>query len=164
MPNEGEWDENNIEELGDEGQVQDSNAIKALRAKNKADTAKITSLESQVATLVAKDQETTVAGILQTKGVNPKAARLVLKDVTEVTEANVDAWLKDNGDLLGIPAAAATTTEEVNEGSTANVELGRQDALTQQATPPGTAGNVKATIAGFKTFDEINAWAQSQQK
>src|ERR1700685_1574584 len=99
MPNDIDWnDEDGTENDGFENQGNESNAIKALRAKAKADNTKVSALEAQVEALLAKDRERTVAAVLEKKGVNPKAARLVLKDVTEVTDENVDTWLKDNGE------------------------------------------------------------------
>lgn len=164
MSDDIDWnDENNDGNDGQGNQGDESNAIKALRSKNKADNTKISSLESQVEALLAKDRERTVTEVLVKKGVNPKAARLVLKDVTEVTEDNVDAWLNDNAELFNLTVKPAENQEE-NEGTSDEDELGRQDALTSQANTPGTGGNVAAKINSFKTFDEINAWAQSQQK
>ena len=157
-------DQYGTEDEGFENQGNENNAIKALRNKAKADNAKVSSLEAQVEALLAKDRERSVVSVLEKKGVNPKAARLVLKDITEVTEANVDAWLTENAELLNL-TVQPVVPQEGNEGdSNANEELGRQDALTSQANTPGTGGNVAAKIASFKTFDEIQAWAQTQQK
>lgn len=163
MVDNANWeDEGNNEEFDDGSQGQDNGAIKALRQKAKADAVKVSSLESQVAILIAKDQERIAGEILVKKGVNPKAARLVLKDVTDVNEENVDAWLKDNGDLLNL--GTQKPVEEGNESSSENDELGRQDALTSQANSPGTGGDSRAKINSFKTFEEINNWAQGLQK
>ena len=165
MSDDIDWnDENGTENDGFEGQGNDNNAIKALRNKAKADTAKVSSLEAQVEALLAKDRERTVAEVLAKKGVNPKAARLVLKDITEVTDENVDTWLKDNGELFNITPKPADT-QEVDEGTSLETdELEKQDALTSQANTPGTGGNIASKIASFKTFEEINAWVLSQQK
>lgn len=158
---------NDVDEAGNVGfedQGTESNAIKALRQKSKVDSTKVSSLEAQIAALEAKDRERTVTAVLEKKGVNPKAARLVLKDITEVTEANVDAWLIENAELLNLTVQPVVPPEGNEGNSNANEELGRQDALTSQANTPGTGGNVAAKIASFKSFDEIQAWAQTQQK
>lgn len=157
-------DQYGTEDEGFENQGNENNAIKALRNKAKADNAKVSSLEAQVEALLAKDRERSVVSVLEKKGVNPKAARLVLKDITEVTEANVDAWLTENAELLNLTVQPVVPPEGNEGDSNANEELGRQDALTSQANTPGTGGNVAAKIASFKSFDEIQAWAQTQQK
>lgn len=154
-------DDENYGDEGFENQGNESNAIKALRNKSKADNAKVSSLEAQVNELLAEKRERSVAEVLVKKGVNPKAARLVLKDVAEVTEANVDAWLTENAELLNLTVQPVVPPEG-NEGTSENDELGRQDALTSQANTPGTVG-FATKISSFKTFDEINAWAQTQQ-
>ena len=163
MSDDINWNDDSNENEVFENQGTNNNAIKALREKTKADGTKISSLETQLEALLAKDRERDVAEVLVKKGVNPKAARLVLKDVTEVSEENVEAWLKDNAELLNI-AVKPAENQEINEGSSENDELGRQDALTSQAVTPGTDGNIAKVIASFKTFEEINAWAESQQK
>ena len=164
MSDDINWNEDNNEDNGFESQSNGNNAIKALREKTKADGTKISSLEAQVEALLVKDRERTVVSVLEKKGVNPKAARLVLKDVSDVTEDNVDAWLNDNAELFNL-SIKPQENQESNDGDSNNLEeLGRQDAVTSQANAPGTGGNIAAKIDSFKTFEEINDWAQSQQK
>lgn len=163
MSNDINWNEEDTND-GQESLGNDNGAIKALREKAKADNTQISTLRTQVEELLAKDRERTVVNVLEKKGVNPKAARLVLKDVTEVSEENIDAWLQDNAELFNL-GKPAETPEEINDGSSVETdELGRQDALTSQANTPGTAGNIATKINSFKTYEEINAWAMAQQK
>lgn len=165
MPNDIDWNNQDIDENdGLDNQGGEPNVVKTLRGLHKEDSKKISELESQLEKLLSKDREKTVKEVLEKKGVNPKAAKLVLKDVTEVTEENVEAWLTDNAELFNLtvkPSDAPAEGEGEPEGSG---ELGRQDALTSQANTPGTGGDINAKLQSFKTFEEIQAWAESQQK
>lgn len=163
MSNEDYWDDDNLNEDNDQNvQGGDSKAIKALRTKAKADGAKISDLEAKLEKFTNAERDRSVKEVLEKKGVNPKAMRLILKDVADPTEENVDAWLKDNAELFNLKVAESKQ-EEPTENTENFDELHRQDALTSQAVSPGTGDNVKTTINAFKTFAEIDAWAKSQQ-
>jgi len=161
MPNDIDWDDQD-QNAGDESNapIDENKTIKALRAKIKADDAERASMATQLETLMKSERERTIKELLEQKGVNPKVAPLVLKTVGEVTEENVSAWLTDNADALNLTPVTQTQTEESEENFDG---LDRQDALTSQAITPGTGGNVKTKIDSFKTFEEIDAWAKSQQ-
>ena len=162
MSNDTDWD--NEDQSGNEEefeQVNDNKTIKALRAKIKADELKFAEQATQLEKLANSERERKVGEILVKKGANPKVARLALKELDDVTDENVEAWLKDNAEALNLTVTSPTTEEELVENFD---DLTNQDALSSQAVSPGTGGSAQAKIASFKTFEEINAWAQSQQK
>lgn len=155
------WEEDDQDENDNSsGQVNESKTIKALRAKIKADEAKFSEQSAQLEALAKSERERTVKELLEKKGANPKVARLALKDLSDVTDESVEAWLKDNAEALNLKVA--DTTNEVETESFD--DLTNQDAITSQAVSPGTGNAVSAKINSFKTIEEITAWAQSQQK
>ena len=161
MPNDIDWDDE--DQSGSDGfteQVNDNKTIKALRAKIKADEAERNAMATQLETLMKSERERTVREVLEKKGVNPKVAPLVIKTVDEVTEENVDAWLKANAEALNLAPVTQTQTEDTSENFD---DLSQQDAFTSQAVSPGTGENIKSKIDSFKSFEEIDAWAKSLQ-
>lgn len=163
MPNDINWDNEDGTENEDSSYQDDgNNAIKALRKLHDTDKSKISTLEQQLEGLLSKDRERTVKEVLEKKGVNPKATRLVLKDVTEVTEDNINAWLQDNAELFNLQMVPATVEDDTQTSDDSD-ELGKQDAVTSQAVSPGAGKNVKALIDSFKTFEELEAWSKTQK-
>ena len=78
-----------------------------------------------------QQRESTVKNVLESKGVNSKAARLILKDLDEVNEEAVTDWLRDNGDLFGYQQESQETATQPNVR-----EFSRQDGATQFAATP----------------------------
>jgi hypothetical protein len=79
-----------------------SDLLKKLRKAKRADEKRIKELTEQLEGLSKVQRERVVKEVLEKKGVNAKAARLVLKDLDEVNEESVNNWLDDNADLFGI--------------------------------------------------------------
>ena len=104
-----------------------SEAIKALRRKARADAKTISELTERLDGLSKSQRETIVNRVLEKKGVNLKAARLILKDMDDVNEDSVNGWLDDNAELFSFSKEPEKTQEEI-----ANEEaLRAQDGLSQ---------------------------------
>jgi hypothetical protein len=73
-------------------------------------------------------RERTVKEVLEQKGVNPKAVRLILKDLDDISEESVNNWLDDNGDLFGLHLQ-----EHQNNDNKDRAALRQQDIVTQGA-------------------------------
>ena len=128
MRSNDNWEDN--DDLDYEGQSDETNGIKDLRKAKRADEKRIKELTEKLEMFERQQRESTIKSVLESKGVNSKAARLVLKDLDEVTEESVNNWLRDNGDLIGY-------TEQEQEESKPNVrEFSRQDGATQFAATP----------------------------
>ena len=108
----------------------ETNGIKDLRKAKRADEKRIKELTEKLETFERQQRESTIKTVLESKGVNSKAARLILKDLDEVSEESVNNWLRDNGDIVGY-------TEQQQEEVKPNVrEFSRQDGATQFAATP----------------------------
>jgi hypothetical protein len=128
-----------------------SDLLKKLRKAKRADEKRIKELTEQLETLYIGQSERIVKETLEKKGVNPKALRLVLKDLDEVSEESVNNWLDDNADLFGLEVRR--DAPEVNSQNRA--ALRQQDLVTQGATTPDRAEDMSMRIANADSAEEI---------
>jgi len=147
------WDDED-EELDTDtitGNESGSDLLKKLRKAKRADEKRIKELTEQLETLYIGQSERIVKETLEKKGVNPKALRLVLKDLDEVSEESVNNWLDDNADLFGLEVRR--DAPEVNSQNRA--ALRQQDLVTQGATTPDRAEDMSMRIANAESAEEI---------
>jgi len=100
------WDDEEDDVEVPDHQLSGDDLVKKLRKAKRADEKRIKELTEKLEGFVKEKREQTVSEVLAKKGVNAKAARLILKDVEDATEESIDSWLRDNGDteiLLAIP-------------------------------------------------------------
>ena len=147
------WDEedDDLDTDVSETQMDGSDLLKKLRKAKRGDEKRIRELEEQLSGYVKKDKESSVAKVLEQKGVNPKAARLILKDLDEVNEQTINGWLEDNGDLFGI--TQSQDAPQANEVDLA--ALRQQDALTQGAITPDRAEDMSMRLDQAQSAEEI---------
>jgi len=153
MSNEQYWenDNENLEnELNRSQNSYDDNGIANLRKAKRADEKRIKELEEQLANFSKERNERTVKEILESKGVNTKAARLVLKDLDTINEDAVSHWLIENGDLIGY------TPQQEKPVDTENIRaLQQQDSVTQTADTPAYSEDIARLIANASSEEEI---------
>ena len=154
------WDEED-DDLDTEvtGNMDGSDLLKKLRKAKRNDEKRIKELTDQLDSLSKVQRERTVKEVLEKKGVNPKAVRLILKDIDDVNEESVNNWLDENGDLFGL-----TKQEEapkVNEMDRA--ALRQQDVVTQGAYTPDRAENLEQRLNNAESADEILSILRSQE-
>ena len=145
------WDEEEDEDTTIETNMDGTDLLKKLRKAKRSDEKRIKELEDQLNGYVKKDKESSVAKVLEQKGVNPKAARLILKDLDEVNEQTINGWLEDNGDLFGI--TQSQDAPQANEVDLA--ALRQQDALTQGAITPDRAEDMSMRLDQAQSAEEI---------
>ena len=153
------WDEDEDElDTDNEVQMDGSDLLKKLRKAKRNDEKRIKELTEQLEGLSKSQRERTVKEVLEQKGVNPKAQRLILKDLDDITEESVNNWLEDNGDLFGL------TQPEVNEEKELNrAALRQQDVVTQLGTSPDRAEDLLSRINNAASAEELNSIIYSQQ-
>jgi stress-induced morphogen len=154
---------NNYWEDEDEDQdndtpLQGDDLVKKLRKAKRADEKRIKELTEQLEGLSKVQRERTVKEVLEKKGVNLKAARLVLKDLEEVNEETVNNWLDDNADLFGITVAK----EEPKVSEVDRAALRQQDVLTQNAMTPDRAEDLNLRIDNADSMDALLDVLRSQ--
>jgi hypothetical protein len=133
------------------GHETESDLQKKLRKKIRADEKRIKDLEEKLSGYTVKEREAVVKSVLEKQGVNPKAARLALKDLEDVTEESVLNWLDDNGDLFGYSKSEdAPIMSEEDFG-----EIRRQNTLTQGAKTPDRGEDLELRIDQAQSAEEL---------
>ena len=145
------WDEEDEDDTTITGQESDNDLQKKLRKKIRADEKRIKDLEEQLNGFAKVEKERSVKEVLEKQGVNPKAARLILKDLDEVTPESVANWLEENGDLFGYSPAEGTPENDGNREA-----LRKQDAVTQGAFTPDRAEDLAMKIDQAQSQEELN--------
>jgi len=150
------WEDED-DDLDTDSPVDGGDLVKKLRKAKRADEKRIKELTEQLETYSKVQREQTVKSVLDKKGVNPKAARLILKDLDDVNEESVSNWLEDNSDLFGLQTQ---TAPQVDADIAA---LRQQDILTQGAVTPDRAENIELRLNNASSTEEILDLLRSQQ-
>ena len=156
------WEEED-DDLDTESQsfgANEGDLVKKLRKAKRSDEKRIKELTEQLEGLSKVQRERVVKEVLAKKGVNEKAARLVLKDLDDVNEESVSNWLDDNADLFGIKVAEQEAP--VNQQELAR--LRQQDVLTQGALTPDRGLDVEQRMNQATSAEELLSILQSQQQ
>jgi len=156
------WDEED-DDLDAESQsfgTAESDLLKKLRKAKRSDEKRIKELTEQLEGLSKVQRERLVKEVLEKKGVNQKAARLVLKDLDDVNEESVSNWLDDNADLFGIKVAE----QEAPVSQQDLARLRQQDVLTQGALTPDRGLDVEQRMKQATSAEELLSILQSQQQ
>jgi hypothetical protein len=154
------WEEEDEDLDTDNGaQLDGSDLLKKLRKAKRNDEKRIKELTEQLEGLTKVRREQIVKEVLEKKGVNAKAARLVLKDLDDVNEETVNNWLEDNADLFGIKVdKEEPTVSEIDKAA-----LRQQDVLTQSAMTPDRAEDLSLRINNADSMDALLDVLRSQQ-
>ena len=150
------WDDED-DDLDNDFGGGETDLLKKLRKAKRADEKRIKELTEQLETLSKAQRERTVKEVLEAKGVNAKAARLILKDIEDVNEESVNNWLEDNADLFGIKI----DKPESQAGEVDRAALRQQDILTQGAVTPDRAEDLSMRIDNAATADDLIALLRS---
>jgi hypothetical protein len=153
------WDEDEDEDTIDDTPMDGSDLLKKLRKAKRADEKRIKELTDQLEGLSKQQRERTVKEVLEKKGVNPKAVRLILKDIDDVSEESVNNWLEDNGDLFGLTKSEdAPAVSDIDRAALRN-----QDSITQGATTPDRAENLEMRLNNAESAEELISILYSQK-
>lgn len=154
------WDEDEDDQDTDnEAQMDGSDLLKKLRKAKRNDEKRIRELTEQLEGLSKSQRERIVKEVLEQKGVNPKAQRLILKDLDDITEESVSNWLEDNGDLFGLVKPEVDPEQEINRAA-----LRQQDIVTQLGMTPDRAEDLLSRINNAASAEELNSIIYSQQQ
>ena len=154
------WDEDEDDLDTDNGvQLDGSDLLKKLRKAKRNDEKRIKELTEQLEGLSKAQRERTVKEVLEQKGVNLKAQRLILKDLDDITEESVNNWLEDNGDLFGLTQPEVSQEKELNRAA-----LRQQDMVTQLGMSPDRADDLLNRINNAETVEELHSIIYSQQQ
>jgi hypothetical protein len=144
----------------EEAPMDGSDLLKKLRKAKRADEKRIKELTDQLEGYSKAQREAIVKSTLEKKGVNQKAARLIMKDLEDINEDSVSNWLNDNADLFGLSQAPEDSSIMSQEDRAA---LRNQDALTQNAISPDRANDIEYRMSQATSEEDILAILRSQQ-
>jgi hypothetical protein len=153
------WDEDEDDlDTDTDVQMDGSDLLKKLRKAKRSDEKRIKELTEQLEGLSKAQRERTVKEVLEKKGVNAKAARLILKDIEDVNEESVNHWLNDNADLFGL----TVDTPEQKANDIDRAALRQQDAITSNAITPDRMDDINNKIDGADSMDALLDILRSQ--
>jgi hypothetical protein len=150
--------EDEEDELDTNDGLDGNDLVKKLRKAKRSDEKRIKELSEQLEGFLKDKKESTVRQVLEKKGVNLKAARLIMKDLEEINEETVTNWLGDNADLFGIKMSDAPEIDRNNLAALRN-----QDVLTQGAVTPDKTQDVESRLDSASSTEEILSLLRSQQ-
>ena len=154
------WDDEDDDlDTIDEAPMDGSDLLKKLRKAKRADEKRIKELTEQLEGFSKTQREAIVKSVLEKKGVNLKAARLVMKDLDDINEESVSNWLEENADLFGLTVnedASKITQED-------RAALRNQDLVTQNAMTPDRANDIEYRMQQATSEEDILAILRSQQ-
>jgi len=117
-------------------------AMKQLRKAKRSDEKRIKELTEQLETFTKAQREAVIKKVLETKGVSPKAARLVAREIEgDFTEETVSNWLDDNAEVFGLQVQQEQPANTLDRAA-----LRQQDIVTQQAMTPDADMNMAYKI------------------
>ena len=153
------WDDEDDDDTTTNGSEAESDLQKKLRKKIRSDEKRIKELEEKLNGYTKVDREQAVQEILEKQGVNPKAARIILKDLEgDISEEEVLNWLDTDGDLFGF-----SRSEETSNVSDSDLQaLRRQDRLTEGAITPDRGRDIELRIDQAQSAEELERILYSQ--
>lgn len=135
-----------------------SDLLRKLRKAKRADEKRIKELTDQLDTLSKAQRERVIKEVLDAKGVNPKAARFIAKDLeADINEESVTRWLDDNGELFGFQKQ----TQEDPQKQVDLAALRQQDIVTQGAQTPNPGMDANQMLNDATSADDIIRMIQS---
>jgi hypothetical protein len=153
------WDDEDDDlDTIDEAPMDGSDLLKKLRKAKRADEKRIKELTEQLEGFSKTQREAIVKSVLEKKGVNLKAARLVMKDLDDINEESVSNWLEENADLFGLTVnedASKITQED-------RAALRNQDLVTQNAMTPDRANDIEYRMSQATSEEDILSILRSQ--
>jgi len=153
------WDDEDDDlDTIEEAPIDGSDLLKKLRKAKRADEKRIKELTEQLEGFSKSQREAVIKSVLEKKGVNLKAARLVMKDLDDINEDSVSNWLDDNADLFGL-----TVNEDSSSVSQEDrAALRNQDLVTQNAMTPDRANDIEYRMSQATSEEDILSILRSQ--
>lgn len=153
------WDDEDDNDTTFKDASEGGDLVKQLRKQLKMKDKELGELTGKLSTYEKRDREDTVRKVLEKQGVtNPKAARLVLKDIEgDITEQAVLNWLDSEGDVFNYEAPNKSALSDEDRQ-----ELNRQSNVVQGATTPDRTEDIEMRIANATSDEELMRILSSQ--
>lgn len=143
-----EWDD----DLLNDGEG-DSSLVKDLRRQLRAAKKDIEERDDKITSLSKVSRERSVESVLTSKGVRKGIAKFIPSDITD--EADIEKWLEDNADDLGITLSNDSGGDAGSEPDPSTVDRSRADALAGRGVAPSKASDLEARLNKAQSSEEI---------
>ena len=152
------WDEDEDDTDTTDEPMDGSDLLRKLRKAKRSDEKRIKELTDQLEGFSKAQKESVIKKVLENKGVSPKAARLIARELEgDFTEDSVSNWIDDNAEVFGLQ----TKQEDTSANTLDRAALRQQDIVTQQAITPDRAADSLLRINNAASAEEIIAMIQS---
>jgi hypothetical protein len=131
----------------------DPELVKKLRAIIDSKDKSIKELSTENEKFKGEKRTTTLAEKISAKGLNPKIAGIVPKDLGD---DDLDSWLTEYAEVFGGPSAG----EQQDPNAAVAAEATRM-ALAQEGSSSGNPGDPLTRIQGAQNWDQLNAVLKS---
>jgi len=149
------WDEE--EDEVDTTPISDSDAMKQLRKAKRSDEKRIKELTDKLEAFDTAQRETVIKKVLESKGVSPKAARLIVRELEgDISEDSVSNWIDENAEVFGLQTEPQKPEQTIDRAA-----LRQQDIVTQSAFTPDRADDTLLRLNNAASAEEIIAMIQS---
>lgn len=153
------WDDEDDNDDVITGNETESDLHKKLRKKIRSDEKRIKELEDKLGNFTKTDRERSVKEFLEKEGVNPKAARYILKDIEgDISEDAIRDWLDAESDVW--QSSKSEGASNVSEED--RLALRQQDRLTEGALTPDRAENIEMRIDQATSIEDLDRIMFSQ--
>lgn len=126
-----------------------------LRKARDAAAKKAQELETKLAELTKQLTERNLKDVLQSKSLNPGLARWMSADGVDGSDTTkVDAWLTENGALIGYTPEA---TEEQHGNDDRAADFARIQNAQANALPAGKFTEMESLVNKAESIDDVNA-------
>lgn len=139
----------------DDASDQPSNPLKELRKQNRLKDKQLSELQARLDALTESARSQSVKDVLTSKGLNPKIAAFIPKDVTSVDE--VAAWVDEYADAFA-PIPSETESAPAPSMFDPNLAAMERIASVQSSGQPFTSDptQIAAQIAAANSPEELN--------
>ena len=127
-----------------------------MRKKIREDEKRMKDLQDKLDGFAKAEKESVIKRVLESNGVSPKAARLIAKELDEVTEESVTDYLIENADVFGLEVEYSEQPQTLDRAA-----LRQQDIVTQQAVTPDRAEDALMRLNEAASAEEIINMIQS---
>jgi predicted flap endonuclease-1-like 5' DNA nuclease len=137
------------EEYDDDDFAEDNGPANLRKALKKAEKQR-KELEDQLVSLQSSLRERSVKDVLDTKGVNPKIASFIPKDVTAPEQ--IAAWLDEHADVFGFQTQQSSAPEITEEARSSQ----RIDNAISNASSPSHDEDVMSKLRNVGSKEELD--------
>lgn len=156
----GQWSDDDIEDLIDDGNSDGSDLVKTLRQALRQKSREAKEYKTQVDGFQTQTRKQIIESTLTARNLNPKIAAFIPSDVKD--EAGIENWITEYGDVFGPPAPPAPPAGQ-NQSALTDDQISALRGMDVVGTQTqSNMGDVLGKIQSAQSAEEIIALIESQ--